>query len=146
MAPSPILYVEDEENDVLLVRLSFEAAQVAAPLRVVGDGREAIEYLGGSGRYADREQHPLPCLVLLDLNLPFVDGFEVLSWIREQEALKEMAVVIFSSSTLDQDKEHALALGASGYIVKPVNMARMEETTREINQRYVKARRAAVQD
>lgn len=139
MQPSqqPILYVEDEENDVFLLKLAFDSAQIAAPLRVVTDGKEAIDYLSGKGRYTDPEQHPRPCMVLLDLRLPIVDGFEVLRWVRQQPALAGIPVVIFSSSDADQDKQRAVELGASGYLVKPANMTRMREAVRLLSERYV---------
>ena len=114
-----ILQVEDDENDVLLLRLVFEKAGIECPLRVVGDGQMAIDYLLGAGAYADRERFPLPCLVLLDLNLPMRGGLEVLGWIRQHPILKKLVVVVFSSSALQVDVERAYQLGANSYIAKP---------------------------
>ena len=91
-----ILLVEDEENDVFFLKHAFEEVGVLNPLRVAQDGQEALDYLSGRGEYADRERFPLPCLILLDLKLPRVMGFEVLQWIREQPALKTLIVVVLS--------------------------------------------------
>ncbi len=134
----PVLYIEDEENDALLVEFGFRRAGLAAPLKVLPDGRDAIEYLSGAGEYADRQRHPLPCLVLLDLNLPVVSGLEVLEWIRADAALKELPVVVFSSSDQPQDHQRAQALKANDYIVKPVDLGALEAIIRGLNDRWLK--------
>ena len=114
-----MLYVEDEENDALFMHKAFGRAGLSGSLKVVVDGREAINYLSGKGAYGDRSRHPLPSLILLDLNLPIVSGFEVLRWVREQAAFQTLPVVIFSSSARKSDKETALELGANEYVEKP---------------------------
>ena len=118
-----ILYVEDEPDDVLFMRRAFQKVGLGDSLRSVGDGRDAIEYLAGNGAYADRGQHPLPALMLLDLNLPVVSGFEVLKWLRERREFQALPVVAFSSSTRDDDKVQARELGASDYVEKPKSAA-----------------------
>ena len=127
MTPRPILYAEDEENDVYLMRRAFQKAGVQNPLHVVTDGAEAMRYLGGTGEFANRERHPIPCLLLLDLNLPRQSGLEVLRWLREQPALKSLAVVILTSSSQDRDIGSAYALGANGYLVKPPSSEKLIE-------------------
>ncbi len=122
-----ILQVEDEEADVYLLRLVFERAGITSPVQVVTDGQMAIDYLAGVGRFADRKNHPWPCLVLLDLKLPKVSGLEVLEWIAKQPALKKLVVVVFSSSALPGDVERAYALGANSYIQKPSDMKQTVE-------------------
>ena len=114
-----ILLVEDEENDVFFLKHAFEEVGILNPLQVAQDGKEAMDYLSGHGEYADREQFPLPCLILLDLKLPRVMGFEVLQWIREQPALKSLVVIILTSSRLEPDIEKAYKLRANAYLVKP---------------------------
>jgi CheY-like chemotaxis protein len=114
-----ILQVEDDENDVLLLELVFKKAGLECPLRVVEDGQKAIDYLSGAGAYADREKFPLPCLVLLDLNLPVRSGLEVLAWIRQHAVFKKLVVVVFSASALQVDVERACLLGANSFITKP---------------------------
>ena len=91
MTPPPVLYVEDDDNDVLLMRRAWTKVNVSNPLQVVTDGQEALEYLSGEGLYANRVDHPMPCLVLLDLKLPKVLGLEVLRRIRSETALLRFA-------------------------------------------------------
>jgi CheY-like chemotaxis protein len=86
---------------------------------VVGDGRSAIEYLSGTGKYGDREEYPRPNMVLLDLNLPQVSGFGVLEWIRNHPDYARLPVVIFSSSMREDDKARARELGADEFVAKP---------------------------
>jgi len=122
-----ILLVEDEENDVFFLKHAFEEVGILNPLRVAEDGQEALDYLSGHGEYADRERFPLPCLILLDLKLPQVMGFEVLQWIREQPALKALVVIILTSSRLEPDIEKAYQLGANAYLVKPSTPAELRQ-------------------
>ncbi len=119
----PILYVEDEEADVLLLQHVFEKAGIPNPLRAVKDGKLAKDYLAGNGPFTDRSQHPLPGLVLLDLNLPYWSGFEVLEWIRQQPQLRRLPVVIFTSSNRPDDIARAYDAGANGFLVKPNALA-----------------------
>jgi len=114
-----ILLAEDGEDDAFLMRRAFEKAHLANPLNVVRDGREAIAYLSGQGIYADRSRYPFPCLLLLDLKMPKVSGFEVLTWIRNQPELKRLPVVVLTSSTEVPDISKAYDLGANSYLVKP---------------------------
>jgi DNA-binding response OmpR family regulator len=133
----PVLYVEDEENDAFLLQLAFERAGVPNAVRVVKDGQEAVDYLSGAGDYGNREKHPLPCLMLLDLNLPRLSGMEVLQWVRGETRFKGLPVVIFTSSDQPLDRTRALEFGANEYIVKPLNMARMKELVRGLDQRWL---------
>ena len=119
----PILQVEDEESDVLFVQMAAEKVGILKPVQVVRDGREAIDYLAGNGKFSDREQHPLPCVVLLDLKLPHVPGLEVLKFIRSQPQLATLVVIVLTSSDQNSDIEAAYRLGANSYIVKPLNPA-----------------------
>lgn len=114
-----VLYVEDEENDVFFMRRSFRRAGVEQELKTVVDGQAAIDYLSGQGAFADRTEYPLPGLVLLDLNLPILSGFQVLEWIRSQPQHCRLPVIIFSSSARAEDKLRAKELGASDYLEKP---------------------------
>ena len=122
-----VLYVEDDSNDVFFMEWAFKTAGLSNPLHIVTDGKQAIDYLAGNGPYADRAQHPLPALVLLDLNLPQVSGFEVLRWLRQQPQFQGLPVVIFSASDQNADKEQARQLGATDYAVKPLNTAKLPE-------------------
>jgi len=114
-----VLYVEDEENDALFMQRAFGSNGMAGRLRVVGDGRAAIDYLSGSGQYSDRTKYPLPALVLLDLNLPQIPGFQVLEWIKNNPDYARLPVVVFSSSTREDDRVRARELGAEAFVAKP---------------------------
>ncbi len=114
-----ILLVEDNEHDVFAMRRALKQARIVNPLRVVTDGQEALDYFSGAREYADRERHPIPFIVFLDLKLPFVNGFEVLSWIRQQPSLESTLVVVLTSSAENRDQERAYALGARSYLIKP---------------------------
>jgi two-component system response regulator len=116
-----ILLVEDNPDDVELTRLAFDEAKIANQLAVVGDGAEALDYLFARGRFADRDPADLPSLVLLDLNLPKVDGREVLQAIRANDATRSLPVVVLTTSTEPFDVEATYALGVNSYIQKPVD-------------------------
>jgi CheY-like chemotaxis protein len=137
----PILYAEDDENDAFFMRHAFTRAGLSHRLVVVPDGQHAIHYLNGSEFYGDREAHPLPALVLLDLNLPARNGFEVLEWIRQQPPFLKLPVVIFSSSNHHRDLDRARALGADEYWVKPADTARRIEIVRSLEERWLRGRR-----
>ena len=122
-----ILLVEDDEDDVFLMERAFGKASTPVQLQVVPDGREALRYLRGEGDYADRERHPLPCLTLLDLNLPYFHGLEVLKQIREHRDLRKLVVVILTSSVADADIEKAYELCANSYLSKPNSLEEVQE-------------------
>jgi CheY-like chemotaxis protein len=125
-----ILLAEDDENDVFFMRRALQKAAIAMPLQVVNNGQQAVDYLNGEGKFSDRELHPLPSVMLLDLKMPFLDGFEVLDWIRAQSSLKTLPVVVLTSSAEDRDRRKAAELGAKAYFVKPPK----PETLKEILQ------------
>ena len=93
-----ILLVEDNPDDVFIFKLALQDANITTSVGVAIDGQEAVDYLSGANKYSDREQFPLPFIVFLDLKMPFLDGFEVLSWIRTQPPLRGIATVILSGS------------------------------------------------
>ncbi|WP_225889775.1 response regulator [Indioceanicola profundi] len=113
----PILLVEDDPNDQLLIRRAFGKAKLMNPLSVVGDGDEAVAYLSGMGGNAGP-----PALIMLDLKLPRRSGLEVLEWLRAQPApLGRTPVVVLTSSRENHDVARAYELGANSYLVKPVD-------------------------
>jgi CheY-like chemotaxis protein len=116
-----VLLAEDDPDDILLTQLAFKKARLANPLQVVRDGEEAIQYLKGAGIYADRNLFPLPILLLLDLSMPKVNGFQVLDWLREHPMLRRLPVAIMTSSDSDPDITRAYGLGADSYLIKPPN-------------------------
>jgi CheY-like chemotaxis protein len=127
-----ILQVEDDENDVLLLQRVFAQAGILNPVHVATDGQQAIDYLAGVGRYADRSKFPMPRLVLLDLKIPKIMGLEVLRWIRYQPALNALHVVVFSSSDHPSDVKAAHHLGANSYYVKPCTVAERLKIAQEM--------------
>ena len=124
-----ILLVDDSENDLLLMRSAFKKADFNCPLQEAHDGEQAIAYLNGDGEYSDRGKYPLPAVMLLDLNMPMKDGFDVLNWLRTQPAHKRLSIIVLSASGRPEDVERAFDLGAHSYLVKPRTM---EELTRLI--------------
>ena len=118
---SVILIVEDREDDILLIRRAFDRASVPNPIQIVRDGEEAIAYLIGEGKYSNRDEYPLPVLVLLDLKLPRKDGFEVLSWLRCQPGISSLPVVVLTSSNQIRDVNRAYQLGANSFFVKELD-------------------------
>lgn len=117
-SPCTFLLVEDNDADATLVRRALSRTQLAHELQVVLSGEEAIAYLAGTGFYCNRQLYPLPVLVLLDLKLPGLDGFEVLAWIRGQDHLRHLQVVILSGSGEAGDFAKARNLGADSFLVK----------------------------
>jgi len=127
-----VLLVEDNDDDVTLVRRAFNKCNVVNPLQVARTGEEALEYLVGTSRYANRMEYPLPELMLLDLKLPGIDGFQVLRWIRQQPSLKALRVVVLTSSDALADATRAYQLGANSFLVKPVDFAEFVNITNAI--------------
>ncbi|MGV3771516.1 MAG: response regulator [Verrucomicrobiales bacterium] len=113
-----ILIVDDDEDDVLLLKTALGDAGINSNLRVVNDGEQAVSYLSGAGKYVNRQEYPLPTLVLLDLNMPKKSGFEVLEWIRQQPVLKRLPIVVLSSATQRPQINRAYELGANAYMAK----------------------------
>lgn len=133
VAASPILLVEDSRDDVLLMQRAFRLAKIANPLAVVGDGQAAVDYLAGEAACADRDRHPLPLVVLLDLKLPRKSGLEVLEWLKAQPGLRRLPVVVFTSSQEHPDVTRAYDLGANSYLVKPVHFQDLQEMVRALH-------------
>lgn len=121
-----VLYVEDSTDDFVLLKLASRKCGTPFSLQHTDDGEQAIAYLNGTGVYADREEHPFPDLVLLDLKLPRLDGFEVLQWIRANPDTKSLPVVVLAGSTFRADVRRALELGANSYATKPGKFSELE--------------------
>ena len=121
-----ILLAEDHDDDAVLLRQAFAKAEVKSRLHVVPDGAEVIEYLRGAGVHDDRVKFPFPHLLLLDVNTPRRNGFEVLEWLRQQPSCHNLMVHVFTSSARAADVTRAYELRANSYVVKP---SRMDELT-----------------
>jgi len=114
-----ILLVEDDENDVFFFRRAVQKAGLDLSIQLATDGEEAMQYIDGSGKFADREAHPLPDIIFLDLKLPYVNGLEILEYIKNQTALGNIEVIVLTSSPEERDRKRAFELGAKEYLVKP---------------------------
>jgi CheY-like chemotaxis protein len=119
--PASILLVEDNPMDVELIIDAFKEARLTNKIRVAKNGKEALEFLFGEGKYTDRNQYPLPDIVLLDLKMPGIDGHEVLRRIKVAEKLKRLPVIILTSSNDEGDRVISYDSGANSYLVKPVS-------------------------
>lgn len=122
--------VDDSENDLDLMRAAFRMAQCDLPLQEAHNGDEAIAYLKGEGPFGDRNKFPLPDVMLLDLNMPKKNGFEVLTWVRAQPGLKRLTIIALSASMRSADVERAFDLGATSFLVKPSNLAALADMLR----------------
>ena len=132
-----ILHVEDDPNDTLLFQHACQKAGIDCNLQNVEDGEQAITYLRGAEQFADRGRYPIPTLVLLDLKMPRVNGFDVLAWMRSDRQLRAMPVVVLSSSNHDADVKRAYDLGANSYLVKPVGFESLVEIAKSLNQYWL---------
>ncbi len=117
---APILLIEDDPNDIVLVQRALRRGQIDIETRVVSSVPQARAYLSAEGEYADRVAHPLPLLVLLDLKMPGGNGIELLRWIRAQSGLRRIPVIVLSSSREPADVDDAYDAGCNSYLVKPV--------------------------
>jgi CheY-like chemotaxis protein len=135
--PPVVLVADDDENDLFFLREAFERAKVSCRIETVQNGREAIGYLQGKGEYRDRELHPWPALMLLDLKMPVADGFEVLAWCGKQTWERDLPIVVMSSSNQEGDIQRALALGATAYHAKPGSFDYLVSVARALADRWL---------
>jgi CheY-like chemotaxis protein len=125
-----ILVAEDNSDDLFLLRQAFKKAGVAHSLHEVPDGLEALAYLKGEAAFADRGLYPIPDVLLLDLNMPRMNGFEVLQWVRQDRHWKRLVVHVLTASARQADVARASELGANSYILKP---SRVDELVGFVN-------------
>ncbi len=138
-----LLFVDDDPNWVELLRIAFGRTGMANPVHGVGDGPEAIQYLRGEGRYAKRAAYPLPELVLVDLRLPGMPGFEVLQWIRQHPVLDRLPVVVITGMAAPGDAKRAQELGATAFLAKPFSFDKQIELARQIRDKWLQPVRPA---
>jgi CheY-like chemotaxis protein len=132
-----ILVAEDEETEVLLFQLALQSAGLSYPVIVARDGQEAIDYLAGNAPYENRLSHPLPALVMLDLKMPRMTGFDVLSWLGSQPQLQNIPAVVLSSSSYPEDIKKATQLGAREYYIKPHTLVELARLLQSVGQRWL---------
>jgi CheY-like chemotaxis protein len=133
MANTVFLLVEDDPHDAFMVEREFASAPHLV-LRHVLDGLEAVHYLLGEGQYGDRDQFPLPNVILLDLKMPRFSGFDFLDWLHSKSPgdLRVIPVIVMSSSSMPEDVKRVYALGANCYMSKPVNWRAFQERIRTL--------------
>jgi CheY-like chemotaxis protein len=132
-----ILLAEDHPDDVFLMRLALQQAGLPNPLFVARDGQEALDYLAGEGPYADRKRYPFPTLLLLDLKMPRINGFEVLAWLQKRPEFDELPIVVLSNSDLEEDLRKTKELGADDYRVKPLETDNLVKMLLELHTRWL---------
>jgi len=115
-----ILIVDDDENDIFFVKRAFTEINVHCTFHMLKNGQEVVDYLSGHEQYGNRDRYPLPIMMLMDLKMPVMDGFEVLAWLRAQPGIKVIPTVVFSSSDLPADITRAYELGANSFMTKSV--------------------------
>jgi len=135
--PAHILLVEDNRLDVELTLDAFKEARLGNTVHVAMNGQEALDYLLGEGTYSDRAQYPLPDIILLDLKMPGIDGFEVLRRIKGTEVLKRIPVIILTSSQEEGDRALSYDSGANSYLVKPVTFDGFLKVVKQIEQYWI---------
>lgn len=130
----PILVVEDSPDDAEILADAVEGARIANPVHYVEDGAAAVEYLEGTGEFTDRTQHPLPGLIILDINLPKMNGLEVLEYIRSNDATRDLPVVMLTVSNSDEDVLRSYELETVVYIQKPVTAENLTAVVHALEQ------------
>lgn len=130
--PAHILLVEDNRLDIELTLDAFREARLGNTVHVAKNGEEALTYLFGRGQYGDRKQYPLPDIILLDLKMPGIDGFEVLRQVKAAPDLKRLPVIILTSSREEGDLALSYDCGANSFLVKPVSFEGFLKVVKEV--------------
>lgn len=135
--PIQILMADDDEDDRLLAQDAMEESRVLNAFRFVKDGVELLEYLRNEGQFADTQQYPRPNLILLDLNMPRMDGREALQELKKDPNLRAIPVVILTTSKEEEDKLKGYDLGAASYITKPVDFDGLVELMKNLGKYWI---------
>jgi len=135
---APVLIAEDDANDVFLLRRAFQKLGLTHPLVVFHNGQEAIDYLSTNGDDANQASTPPPALLFLDLKMPMLDGFDVLSWLQERPPGEKLPIIVLTSSNQEKDVQRALQMGADEYHVKPQQFEELMEIVNKVQQRWLK--------
>lgn len=144
MSTRCILLAEDNEDDVFFMQRAAKAAGITHPIHVARHGQAAIDYLAGVDGYGDRQKHPLPFLVFLDLKMPHKSGLEVLEWIRQQPQLQTLLVLILTTSREESDVQRAYRLGVNTFLVKPPNASQLTDLMRLIRSYWLENPQLAI--
>jgi CheY-like chemotaxis protein len=135
--PATVLIADDDEGISTLLRYAFEEAQLSANIVHAAEGQQVIDYLSSTHPYEDKEQYPMPDLLLLDLRMPKKDGFDVLAWLQTRPELNRLPVVVLSTSAMEFDREQAFELGANDYQVKPLRFEMLLRFVRSLDARWL---------
>jgi CheY-like chemotaxis protein len=133
-----ILLAEDSIDDVFLVRSAFKKSGFPDPIYVVTNGEQVLQYLRGEGSYSDRERYPIPQLLLLDLNMPRMNGFEVLTWIRQRREWMCLPVIVLTTSFYGPEIKRAYDLGANSFITKPPDFSQLMASLKEVGEHWLR--------
>ena len=136
-----IVVADDDSSDLELLQLAVERSGVPANVHEVRDGQEAIEYLEGANPFTDRQLHPFPDLLILDLKMPRMDGFQVLDWLRAHPDCGQLPVVMLSSSSLERDVEEAYRRGANTFFTKPMDYGKFSDLVRLMIHYWIQSQR-----
>lgn len=139
MKSRTILHAEDDENDAFFLRRTLLKLGVTNSLTQVPDGEVALHYIKGIGSYSDREKHPFPCLLITDLKMPILSGFDLLAEIKDMLESKQLRAIVLTASVAESDKERCLQLGASGCYVKPPDFSRLIAVAAQIKESWLPA-------
>lgn len=141
MIPIEILVAEDDRTDAYFLNEVFIRSGIQANIKFVRDGQEAVWYLKGEKEFSDRTANPFPQILLLDLKMPRMDGFDVLDWIRGQAQCRRLKIIVLSSSAELQDIDRAYDLGASSYLTKPTGAPAMVDMVRRLKEYWLELNR-----
>jgi CheY-like chemotaxis protein len=122
-----ILIIEDDPNDVVLLKRALSRENINNPVQVVHDGKEALHYLQGEGKYHDRTEFPFPSVIFTDLKMPRMSGFDVLDWLKKHPECSVIPLIILSASKMEADVRKAYQMGANAYLVKPGSIGELQE-------------------
>jgi CheY-like chemotaxis protein len=131
-APPLVLYAEDDENDAFFMQRAFAKLRLPDALQILPTGKQVVEYLSGTGDFADRARHPMPTLLILDVKMPEMSGLEALAWVRAREEFSGLPIVMFSSSTQATDIAYCSEHDANAYLVKPANANQLVSLVSEL--------------
>lgn len=129
----PILLAEDDQIDVMTVQRAFKRNNIINPLYVVSNGQEALDYLKHNGRFSDQAGCPRPGIILMDLNMPVMNGIECLKQLKEDEDLRKIPVIVLTTSKEECDRVESFKLSVAGYIIKPVEFEKFVEAVKVLN-------------
>ena len=127
-----ILIIEDDPNDVVLLKRALNRENINNPVQVVNDGKEAVHYLQGEGKYHDRTHFPFPSVIFTDLKMPRMSGFDVLDWLKNHPECSVIPLIILTASKMEEDVRKAYQMGANAYLVKPSSIGELQEMVKTV--------------